>query len=247
MEALELDCDILVPAALEKQLTGENAPRIKAKIISEGANGPTTPDAEEILLKKGPSLYRTCTQTRRRDGLILRMAEEPPARAHGAYGKRYMETSTGQLIATLEKAVGKSLSEEERRVLSHGPDEVDLVNSGLEDTMINAYHEIREISKHKTGLDLRTADAFISAINKIAMSYTELGIFPVRNSVDWRLRIEDLRFEIGDWRLREGFWISDSGFRILAFHCFIACCLLINCLPVRASPLGGLMLLLYRR
>jgi glutamate dehydrogenase (NAD(P)+) len=52
-ELLELDCDILVPAAIENQITGKNGARIKAKIITEGANGPTTPEADEILNEKG--------------------------------------------------------------------------------------------------------------------------------------------------------------------------------------------------
>ncbi len=177
-DALELDCDILVPAALEKQIHAENAPRIKAKIIAEGANGPTTPDAEEILLKKGvmviPDMYANA------GGVTVSYFEWLKNLQHvrmGRMGKRFMESSSNELVTTIERVTGKSLTDKERKALAHGPDEVDLVNSGLEDTMINAYHEIRDIWKSKPGIDLRTA-AFISAINKIATSYTELGIFP---------------------------------------------------------------------
>jgi glutamate dehydrogenase (NAD(P)+) len=169
-EALELDCDILVPAALEKQ--------IKAKIIAEGANGPTRPEAEGILLKKGvmvlPDIYLNA------GGVTVSYFEWLKNLQHvrlGRMGKRFAETSTNQLITTIERTTNKALTEEEKRKLVHGPDEVDLVNSGLEDTMIVAYNEIREIMRKKNVVDLRTA-AFISAIDKIATSYMELGIFP---------------------------------------------------------------------
>jgi glutamate dehydrogenase (NAD(P)+) len=177
-DALELDCDILIPAALEKQITEENAPRIKARIIGEGANGPTTPKAEEILLKKGvmilPDIYLNA------GGVTVSYFEWLKNLQHvrlGRLGKRFAETSTNQLISTIERTTNRELTEEEKRRLIHGPDEIDLVNSGLEDTMIVAYNEIREIMKQKNVPDLRTA-AFISAIDKIATSYIELGIFP---------------------------------------------------------------------
>jgi len=73
---------------------------------------------------------------------------------------------------------GKSVSEDERRLLVGGAGEEDIVNSGLEETMIVAYHGIREIWKKETSLgDLRAA-AFRSAIDKIGRSYMELGVFP---------------------------------------------------------------------
>ena len=177
-EALELECDILVPSALEKQITSANAPRIKAKIIAEGANGPTTPEAEEILTTKNavvlPDMYLNA------GGVTVSYFEWLKNLQHvrmGRMDKRFMEQSASHLITTIERATSTSLTAQERHVLVHGPDEIDLVNSGLEDTMINAYNEIHEIWKQKRGIELRTA-AFISAINKIATAYLELGIFP---------------------------------------------------------------------
>jgi len=178
MEALELDCDILVPAALEKQITRENAARIKAKLIAEAANGPTTPEAEEILRKKGvmivPDIYLNA------GGVTVSYFEWLKNIQHvrmGRMGKRFLQTSTSQIISTIERATGGTLSESEKKALARGPDEIDLVNSGLEDTMINAFHEVRDIWKRTDGTDLRTA-AFMGAINKVAASYVELGIFP---------------------------------------------------------------------
>lgn len=177
-DALEMECDILVPAALENQITEENAPRIKAKIIGEGANGPVTAEAEEILVKKGimiiPDMYLNA------GGVTVSYFEWLKNLQHvrlGRMGKRFTETSFSQLIQTIERTTGQKIPMAEKERLARGPGEEDLVNSGLEDTMINAYNEIRSIWKQTKGTDLRTA-AFISAINKIATSYMELGIFP---------------------------------------------------------------------
>ena len=82
------------------------------------------------------------------------------------------------MLKVIQKITGKELTQVEMQQLAHGPDEADLVNSGLEDTMIVAYNEIRETQKqNREEVDLRTA-SFINAINKIATSYMELGIFP---------------------------------------------------------------------
>lgn len=178
-QGLEIECDILIPAALENQLTEENAPRIKAKIVAEGANGPTTAAAEEILLKKNvliiPDIY--CNA----GGVTVSYFEWLKNLSHvrfGRMGKRYEQATFDKLLEAVEHATGKSFSEAERRKISHGADEIDLVNSGLEETMVSAYHEIHDQVKRDARIpDLRTA-AFVEAINKIALAYTELGIFP---------------------------------------------------------------------
>ena len=82
------------------------------------------------------------------------------------------------MLKTVEEMTGKKVSAAERAVIAHGPDEVDLVYSGLEDTMIGSFHEIREIYKANKKIDNMRTAAFVNAINKIGESYLQLGIFP---------------------------------------------------------------------
>jgi glutamate dehydrogenase (NAD(P)+) len=86
--------------------------------------------------------------------------------------------SAARMVKSIESATGKTLSDSERKLLIHGAAEEDLVNSGLEETMSVAFQQIRDVQRRNPKVpDLRTA-AFISAIDKIAVSYMELGIFP---------------------------------------------------------------------
>ncbi len=178
-EALEYECDILVPAALERQITDENAPRIKAKIIAEGANGPVTAEAEEILKKKGvliiPDMFLNA------GGVTVSYFEWLKNLSHVKFGrmsKRFEEASNLSFLNAMEHMTGKQLTPEERSRIARGADEIDLVNSGLEETMITAYENIRDTKLRTKGVpDLRTA-AYVLSINKIAVAYMQLGIFP---------------------------------------------------------------------
>ncbi len=178
-DALEMECDILIPAALENVIDGENAPRIKAKIIGEAANGPLTPDADEILTKKGvvvvPDMYLNA------GGVTVSYFEWLKNLSHVRYGrmeKRFNENMNSHIIGQIESLTGKVVSEKEKEYIMHGADEVDLVYSGLEETMIGATHEIMNTWKSNPDIpDMRTA-AYVVAINKVGTSYAELGIFP---------------------------------------------------------------------
>ncbi len=176
---LEYECDILVPAALENQITRENAPRIKAKIIAEAANGPITSEGHSILKEHGRMIIPDTFLNA--GGVTVSYFEWLKNLSHvrfGRMGKRFEESTNLGMLRAMEKMSGKSFSEEEIQFLVQGAGEEDLVNSGLEETMINAFQEIRGIKdKHNNEIDLRTA-AFISAIDKVAQSYMELGIFP---------------------------------------------------------------------
>ncbi len=177
--ALELECDILIPAALENQITEENAPRIKAKIIVEGANGPTTFEAEDILTKQGvlvvPDIYANA------GGVTVSYFEWLKNLSHvkiGRMGKRYEESQERRMLHAIEVLTGKQFSDDQRALVAKGPDELDFVRSGLEETMVVAYQEILATKRAYPEMpDLRTA-AFFNAIEKIARDYLELGIFP---------------------------------------------------------------------
>lgn len=176
---MELECDILIPAALESQITEDNAPRIKCKILAEAANGPVTPEAEEILLEKGvliiPDMYINA------GGVTVSYFEWLKNLSHVRFGrmqKRSDESSYNSIISTVERLTGRQLGDKERGMITRGADEIDIVNSGLEETMIEAYRQIREVAKrHKDMKSMRTA-AFVVAIQKISDSYMAMGIFP---------------------------------------------------------------------
>jgi len=178
-EALELACDILIPAALENVIDGNNAARIKAKIIGEAANGPLTPEADDILAAKGvlviPDMYLNA------GGVTVSYFEWLKNLSHVRYGrleKRFTENANINILHQIEELTGKKVTESEKEIIAHGPDEIDLVHSGLEETMINATREIMDIWKANPSIpDMRTA-AYVCAINKVGTSYAELGIFP---------------------------------------------------------------------
>ncbi len=177
--ALELPCDVLVPAALENVITAKNAEKIQARCVAEAANGPTTPEAEAILLRKNvliiPDMYLNA------GGVTVSYFEWLKNLSHVRFGrmeKRFEEMSARGMVQAIESATGRGLSDAERALLVRGPDEESLVNSGLEETMSNALQQALDVRRRIPAVpDLRTA-AFVAAIEKIAASYMELGIFP---------------------------------------------------------------------
>ena len=179
LDALELECDVLIPAATENQLTEDNAARIKARIVLEGANGPTTPEADQILRSKGtlviPDIYANA------GGVTVSYFEWLKNLSHVRFGRmerRLRAAAQRRLLGAIEQATGKAFNEADRAALVQLEDELSIVNSGLEDTMTVAYQELREALRRQPDLkDLRTA-AFLTAINKIALTYLELGVFP---------------------------------------------------------------------
>lgn len=178
-DALELACDILIPAALENQIHEGNAANIKARIIGEAANGPVTAEAEEILNQKGimviPDIYLNA------GGVTVSYFEWLKNLSHvrfGRLGKRFDETLNNNIISAVEEMTGRSLNDKQRQLIGRGADEVDFVYSGLEETMIEAYRQIRAVKKEIPSIpDYRTA-AFVVAIRKIAKAYESLGVFP---------------------------------------------------------------------
>jgi len=177
-EALELDCDVLIPAALERQITSENAPRIRARMIAEAANGPVDPDAEKILLERGifviPDIFLNS------GGVTASYFEWVKNLSHISFArmtKRQQESSNRRIVDMMEQVTGKAVTAPERRILTQGPNEIDFVYTALEETIGIAYQEIREVWKRRALPELRTA-AYLVAIERVGNCYLSQGIFP---------------------------------------------------------------------
>lgn len=177
-KAFELDCDILIPAALEGQIHRGNAAGIKAKLIAEAANGPVSYEADCILRERGvtvlPDAYVNA------GGVTVSYFEWIRNLSHIRFGRmerRYDELRGQKLLSAIERASGNQLPDLIREELVRGADELDLVRSGLDDTMRLAYQQIREVWYHNERVeDLRTA-AYVVAVEKIARSYIDIGIY----------------------------------------------------------------------
>jgi glutamate dehydrogenase (NAD(P)+) len=175
--ALESDCDVLLPAALEGQITSDNAPRIRARFVAEAANGPVTYEADAILRERGipvlPDVYLNA------GGVTVSYFEWIKNLSHIRFGRMHRkleETRNAEIIGLIEQAIGRPLPGRVATDFIEGSGELQHVRSGLKGTMKQAYEEIREVfHEHPRVDDLRTA-AFVVALNKIARSYREMGL-----------------------------------------------------------------------
>ena len=179
---LEIDCDILIPAALEGVIDEGNADRIKAPLIIEAANGPVTAGANDILQKRGcviiPDLYANA------GGVTVSYFEWVKNLSHIRFGRmqrRAEEARHHVLVNELErlsknKEVAWTLSDDFKKNYLRGAGELELVRSGLDDTMRAAYGAMREVWHSRDAVpDLRTA-GFIVSIGRIAASYQAKGL-----------------------------------------------------------------------
>ena len=177
-DVLTWPCDILVPAALENQITMENAERIQARVIAEGANGPTSEDASQHLAERGvsviPDLYLNA------GGVTVSYFEWGKNLARIRFGRlsrRADELQRSNMLRAIEQATGHKFDDSLRELVTRGENELDLVRSGLDDTMRDALGEIREAKKRLGTPDLRTS-AMAVAIEKVATSYRQMGVWP---------------------------------------------------------------------
>ena len=175
---LEEPCDVLIPSALEHQITAENAPRLQAKVIVEAANGPVDPEADAILREAGtivlPDIYANA------GGVVVSYFEWIKNLSHVSFERmtrRYQQIANNRMLEVISRLTGKSLPPEDRALLLQAPNEIDFVRTALENTMQISYEQIRESWKRKALPDLRTS-AYLAAIESVACSYTLDGIFP---------------------------------------------------------------------
>jgi glutamate dehydrogenase (NAD(P)+) len=175
---LEAECDILLPAAMEGVIHMENAPRIKAKVIAEAANGPVTFGADAILHAKGtvciPDTYLNA------GGVTVSYFEWIKNLSHIRFGRmqrRYEERRSRAVIEAIEH-IGHKVPAHLAEILAEGPREIDLVRSGLEDTMRETFQAVRERMWSNDKIPSYRIAAMAIAVERVAISYREMGVYP---------------------------------------------------------------------
>ena len=178
LETLEQPCDILVPAALEHQITTDNADRIQASLIAEAANAPTTPEADRILRQRGitiiPDLYLNA------GGVTVSYFEWIKNLSHVSFDRMLTGTADMQnrrILDTMQAITGSAVPLQERAMIERGPTEIDIVHNSLAKTMGESYQRISDLRRERNLPDLRTA-AYLYSLELVAQSYLELGLFP---------------------------------------------------------------------
>jgi glutamate dehydrogenase (NAD(P)+) len=177
-ELLELDCDILIPAALENAITVDNVDKIKTKLIIEAANGPVSFEADQKLFEKGvmiiPDIYVNA------GGVVVSYFEWVKDISHIRFGrveKRFQEQKILDIIDLIDKKTNTKTDFDTIKKIIHGADEEDLAFSGLEDSMRNAFIEIYN-AKKQIQKSFRDSAYYVS-LKKIRNFYTVEG-FPKR-------------------------------------------------------------------
>lgn len=176
-KVLEHDCDVLIPAALEGVINLGNARKIKAPLIIEAANGPITAGANDVLRDAGcviiPDLYANA------GGVTVSYFEWVKNLSHIRFGRmqrRQEEARHKLLVDEMERLTGNSVTDDFRRQYLRGADELELVRSGLDDTMRVAYQAMAEVWRQRDNVpDLRTA-GYIVSINRVAETYQAKGL-----------------------------------------------------------------------
>ncbi len=177
-KVLEMACDILIPAALEAQITRDNAENIKASLIVEAANGPVTFEADEILRRRGITILPDALVNA--GGVTVSYFEWVRNLAHIRFGRmerRYDECRGQHIIDAIESVNDQHVPDWIRTELQRGASEVDLVYSGLDDTMRLGFQQMSEIRNRYDEIDDYRTAAYVVALEKIARSYLDLGIY----------------------------------------------------------------------
>ena len=168
-------CDILIPAAMEGVITDENAEELQCKVVAEAANGPVTYEADQILNKRNifiiPDAYLNA------GGVTVSYFEWLKNLSHVKFGRmdrRFAEAQSQKIIELMEGALGKKLDKKAKEQLLEGPNEINLVRSGLDDTMRESYNEIYEQQQSNPKIKDRRTAAYALAIKKIADIYDSM-------------------------------------------------------------------------